>query len=234
MNLRAIFGLSITAIISLGAVAAMAADANEFMGDQSFAATRVMHFDVELPAAAFNDVLKPEFRRELGIRDDQAQKITEARNELSKAARVPRGGGPRLRTREVMDEARRQRAEALAAYPKKVMAILSPDQRQRLFELYLQRGGYSLVTDVYIAKRLGVTPEQQQGVEKCRLEFQEGGRKLFELARTDREAMQKQLKELQEEYSRKVGDVLTAEQRALFREMQGAPFELPSDGGGRE
>jgi hypothetical protein len=196
-------------------------------GDQSDTVTRVADTDIELPLGAFHAVLKREYRRELGISDGQAAKIAEVQAEFNAVMRAYFDEGREGKRRDVeawrakMEEARRE-------HDSRLTAILSSDQRQRLFEIHLQSRGFRILTEPYVARRLELTAEQQDKVQQCCRLFQGRGERSVEMARADRAAARKEMEQARYEFEMKLGEVLTARQRALFKDLQGEPFEFPT------
>lgn len=110
--------------------------------------------------------------------------------------------------------------------------VLTADQKKRLLEVLLQQVGYLAVQREDIQDKLGLSEPQRSQVKQAQHDA---------TARLDkiRERMMKE--EMSPEERKKISDAnieahkaaiaaaLTDEQRAKFKEMQGAPFEFEKD-----
>jgi hypothetical protein len=104
-----------------------------------------------------------------------------------------------------------------------VKEILSADQGKRLKQISLQIGGARVFSKPALAKELKITEEQAKKLKTIQEESLAKVKKLFEEGES-RQAVQKKVAEVNQEAMKKAHEVLTAEQRARWQEMIGAPF----------
>ncbi len=116
---------------------------------------------------------------------------------------------------------------------KKVNSVLRPDQVTRVQELALQRAGMRALGSPEIVAALGLTDEQQAGVQTASDAYSEARQKLFapgiELSGEERDAMREKL---QQDFESKLSSVLTAPQKQQFEKRLGKSFEF-AQGDGR-
>ena len=160
-------------------------------------------------------------REELGITDDQMQKIQD----------IQRRQGERMRDmfsglRDLSDDERRERfadlrekmQEQQEELQKEVDEVLLPQQRDRLKQISLQQrmrfGAQNALASPDIAKELGITDEQLETLQS--------------VAREAEEDLRRKTEELREEAKQKVLGVLTADQKAKLERLIGEPANLSS------
>ncbi len=125
---------------------------------------------------------------------------------------------------------KRQEAEEKA-----LKEILEEAQQKRLRELWLQRQGNGAISNEAIQKELGLSDDQKKKIKDLQAKQQAANAAIREKMMSgeiDRSEimplMEKNTKILNEEY----GKLLTEEQAAKLKSMQGAPFKFENPGGG--
>lgn len=148
---------------------------------------------------------------ELKLTPDQT---AQAKELLEKSRESMRG------LREASPQERRKKfEESASANEAAVKALLKPEQLTRLNQISLQVRGPMAFSDPQVAESLGLTSEQKDKIhgihEKSREEMRslgrEGGREKFE--------------ELRKSTSEKIQALLTPEQEAKWKALQGEPFK---------
>jgi Spy/CpxP family protein refolding chaperone len=167
-------------------------------------------------------------QEELKLSDEQVKKVTELQEKQREAFQGLRDLSPEERQTKMQEIAKAQN-EALAK-------VLDAKQLKRAKQIALQqqvRFGLAFVlTNDELAKTLQITDEQKQKIQEIR-------RSAFEEMRDlgrDEEGRKKR-EEIRNATNEKVNGVLTAEQKAKLKELQGEPFkgeiQFPPFGGGR-
>jgi len=121
-----------------------------------------------------------------------------------------------------------------AKYDEEVAKLLSADQVSRLKQLFIQFNGEAAIPNAAISKDLEITDDQKAKIKQAQ---DENGKKLMEGFQNgdSPEDRQKNMVKLQDEFKATIGKLLTDDQRAKFKTMQGAKFEfkkVTADGGG--
>lgn len=183
--------------------------------------------------------MRADVQKELAITDDEKTKL----NELSQKSRPQRGSG-NTGAGQTTDPAERmkQAAERRAQQHKDVAAILTDSQMKRLGELVLQRQGFSALGQEDVQTALKLSADQVQKVKDLLAKEREAGQALRQ-RRTDgtmtQEEIQAATKKNTDTTNAELAKVLTSDQAAKFKEMQGKPFTFDTTtgrgggGGGR-
>ena len=179
--------------------------------------------------------LRPDVQKELAVTDDEKTKLTALQ------ANQPRpnfgGGNGTPPDPAAMAKAR---AEAQAQQHKDLAAILSDTQMKRLGELLLQREGMNALTQDSVQKSLNFTSDQTAKVKDLQTKAQEANQAMQEKVRNQemtREEAQAARTKNQQTMNDELSKVLTSDQAAKFKDMQGKPFTFEATagrgGGGR-
>ena len=143
-----------------------------------------------------------------------------------------------LQSLEGEERAKKQRelaAEVNADTHKAVKEFMKPEQVKRLYQITHQVQGAQAFTDEHVQKHLKLTDAQKSDIEGIVTASGQEMRKIFQENQGDREAIGAKMTELRKETLAKVEAKLTDEQKASYKEMLGAPFEVkfePRPGGG--
>jgi len=175
-------------------------------------------------------------QEELKLSDDQTKKLTELSQKQREAMREMfqgGGGGDRDEMRKKMEEMNKANEKAMAE-------ILKPDQVRRLKQISLQVteknfGMSALLGSPDVQAELKVTDEQKEILRGLRDDMMKMMGELRDAGGSPDE-MREKMDEFRKSANQKVTKLLTDDQKAKLKEMQGEPFkgELPTPGrGGR-
>lgn len=175
--------------------------------------------------------VRDEVRKELSISEEQAKQIEEAfkpLNELSGDFREAQGLTPEERQKRMQKIFKKGKEESKLA-EEKVNRILTPEQRARWKQLWLQFQGTAVLLQPEIAKELRLTGEQQDKMREIAgsLNPQPGPPKLEDLSRQERQQFFADLNARREKAQLDMVAVLTDEQKARFADMKGKEFPFP-------
>lgn len=181
-------------------------------------------------------------QKELGLKDDQIEKIKalgeESRKEMQPAFG---GGGPGERRKDESDADREKRFEEsrakMAAAIKKVNETILPKldetldatQRERLQQIRLQAWGPPALLDADVAKSLNLDKDRSDKLAAISKEFREKLSALTQGGGGDRGDFQERfakMRELNDSRDKQLGEVLTAEQREQWEKLKGKPFDV--------
>jgi Spy/CpxP family protein refolding chaperone len=167
-------------------------------------------------------------QEELKLSDEQVKKIAELQE---KQREVLQG------FRDLSQEERRAKIQEMVKTQNEALAkILKPEQLKRTRQIALQQqvrlGLAFVLANEEIAKELKITDEQKAKLE----EIQSKARGEMQGLGFDEEGRKKR-EEIRTATNEKVNGILTAEQKAKLKELQGEPFkgkiEFPQFGGRR-
>jgi hypothetical protein len=165
-------------------------------------------------------------QKDLALSDEQAGKLREVLAAYQKdAAEVPQLSRqdlqnlPEEQRRQKLQENRQALTKVQEQYDKQLAEILKPEQSERLGQIRLQIAGPEGVTTPEVAEKLGLNREDRQKVQTALREItqaaRQGGRPTPEQRANLREQLETKLKEL-----------LSEEQLAKLKELQGKPFDV--------
>jgi Spy/CpxP family protein refolding chaperone len=113
---------------------------------------------------------------------------------------------------------------------KKIAAILTPAQMDRLKEIRLQAAGPGALSDPDVLKALNLTDEQKEKIKKLRQQVADFIAENAKLSREERQQKRTELREKMQKLRQKVMEdivtVLTADQRAQLEKLKGKKIEL--------
>jgi len=185
--------------------------------------------------------MRADVQKELSITDDEKTKLTDLQQKSRQgggpggaggAGGGNNGGGP-----PDMAAMQKMMAERRAQQHKDLAAILNDSQMKRLNELLLQREGNNALTQEDVQKALNFTSDQTQKVKDLMTKQQEANAALRtkqqnqEMTREEVTAARtKNTQTMNEELAK----ILTSDQAAKLKEMQGKAFTFDTgNGGGR-
>jgi hypothetical protein len=141
-------------------------------------------------------------------------------------------GGDREKAQEAMKEMR-EKSEKFAK------DTLTADQQKRYkqisYQAQLQTQGPGAFTNDEVQKALKLTDDQKDKLKGMSEEMRKDTGELFRDMRGGGEAAAEARKKMQsvtKDYTTKAVEVLTTDQKATWKDMTGAPFELKMDQGG--
>jgi Spy/CpxP family protein refolding chaperone len=171
-------------------------------------------------------------QKELGLSDEQKQQV----EELSKKTREQRQGLMDLDPQERSAKMRELREQN----DKEVSKILKPEQHKRLHQITLQvQGLASALGNPKVAEEMQIKDDQKPQIKEIQDYVREQTRDLFQPGGNPDDA-RKKMEELRKTSNERVEKVLTAEQKAKWKELAGEPFKgeirrgpPPGERGGR-
>jgi hypothetical protein len=169
-------------------------------------------------------VLNPSVREELKLDRDQVEKIQQAygrfiqghRDELLKLQ------NPSLSNEEKRRVVKKLSDEGLKAYAD----ILKPEQLKRFKQIRLQMDGVMALTDADTEKELKLTDKQKEEIKAIADEWQKEVMEVFRSAGANREEAFKKMNTLRKEKLDVALKTLNGEQKKMWKEMTGEPFEF--------
>ena len=121
------------------------------------------------------------------------------------------------------DEARQKMQELNKEGQKIVKEILKEDQQKRLDQVSLQVQGGRALARPEIAKKLGITEDQQGKIKEELTAAREKMQELFQDGPSDE--TRKKVQELNKQVGEKILAMLTDEQKTKWKEMTGKDFK---------
>lgn len=169
-------------------------------------------------------LVNPQVQTELKLTEEQRRQIQDivarAREEMRpQQGQRPGAGGQR--------PGQGGMGANMERYTEEAMRILQPNQRERFEQIQLRVQGVRALGREDIAQKVGLTQEQRQQIRDI-LRENMGGR---DGARPNPgewnpQEMRAQMEERRQENERRILQILTAEQKAKWESLLGAPFEL--------
>jgi Spy/CpxP family protein refolding chaperone len=148
-------------------------------------------------------------QKELGLSSEQTAKLAD----------LPKGEANQRGFRDMSEEERRQametRAKLVAEQDKALAGILDEKQSARLTQIKMQAVGARALLEEDVAKRMKITPEQTE-------KLQAGLQEIMQAARGGGGGPAQWRQQALE----KVAEILTPEQKADFKALQGTEFDL--------
>ena len=115
---------------------------------------------------------------------------------------------------------------------KTTLEVLTADQKKRLGELYVQRVGARAVLREDVQAELKITADQKSKIEALQKTQQEANQSVMEKVRSgeiERTAVQDIMKKNDTALTDELNKILTADQKAKLKTMEGAPFKFEED-----
>ena len=185
-------------------------------------------------------------QKELGLGETEKSKVETISQEYGDAMREEMqaaGGGGNFQ--DLSDDERQKlfakireiATKVNETYEPKLKEALTADQFKRLQEISVQAGGVDAISDPRVAKELALTEEQTKKIADLRADYREKMRGLFGPDAGD-DARTK-MRELREEETKAVTEVLTKEQQDKLTALKGKEFDVSQlrgrggPGGGR-
>jgi hypothetical protein len=174
-------------------------------------------------------------QQELKLTADQIKAVDAAAKKQEETMQAARGGGGNFQ----------ELFQKLQAINKEATDTLKPDQKKRLHQLELQQRGLSALAAPAnprnpnpqpspLAKELNITEAQQKQIQDIVAANREKMRDIRQNAAGNREEIAKKTAELNKNTNEKIMGILTADQKAKWKEMTGEPYkgQLPAAGFG--
>ena len=166
---------------------------------------------------------RPEVSKELKLNKTQTEAIRKLQKEFgaenSKRMKDAQAGDPA----KMMDMFKEMQA-VQADYTKRALEPLDEGQRKRFEQIRLQVLSAQAAFDPDVQAALEVTDSQKHSLSALSREYNHGSLRMVSAA-SDPGKMRKMRDALNTEFSAKVTDILTADQNAKYKELQGPPFK---------
>jgi hypothetical protein len=171
-------------------------------------------------------------REELKITEEEGTKL----EALTTKLREERDSKLEGLSKEERGEKMRELAPAQhAALIKGLGEILKPEQVSRFEQIEVQFAGAAAFAMPRVQEKLKLSDEQKTKVREAEEGARAAQREAFQGFQDDREGAMKKLAEIRKETVSKIQALLSDDQKASWKELAGAPFELkmePGQGGG--
>jgi Spy/CpxP family protein refolding chaperone len=157
-------------------------------------------------------------QKELKLTQEQAEKVKAASEKQRKSFQG---------LRAIQDEQERAKKfeEMRKEADKFVAEILKPEQVKRLKQITLQQQGGRALEDPEVAKELNLTDDQKTKVKEIMEDTGNQIRELFQGGGGFSEETRKKMQEINKTATEKATGLLTADQKAKWKEMTGEPFK---------
>jgi Spy/CpxP family protein refolding chaperone len=172
-------------------------------------------------------VRNPEFQKELKLTAAQVEKVEPA---LRALAREHSHDAESLRTLNAADRMARQRAlqKAMNGELKTALAF-TPEQSRRYDQIGLQHRRFEAFSDPDVVTQLKLTSEQRRQIGEIAQSSRGRMQEILKKAETDRTEAMKEAAALSREMTEKATSLFNDPQKAAWKEMIGAPFEVRVD-----
>jgi hypothetical protein len=165
-------------------------------------------------------------QKEIKATDDQVSKLEAFAEEMRGKSREAFQGLQDLsddERRAKMQEVGRKMQEDLR---KGLTDILKPDQVKRFEQIQLQAQGAQAFATPRVQEALKLTDDQKAKINTITQESMAASREAFQSAGDDRQAAMQKITEIRKQANEKAVNVLTAPQKAQWKEMTGDPYEV--------
>ena len=173
----------------------------------------------------------PAVQTELKLSDEQTEKAKSFAEGYREKARESMSQLEGLEPEERMKKMTELNMAHAQDGMKDVQAMLKPEQTKRFKQIVFQARGVEALTDPDHAKALKITADQADKVRNLLESQRSEVRAAMADANGDRAAMAKQQQSIRKATAAKALAVMTPEQKEMYKEMSGEPFELPAMGG---
>jgi hypothetical protein len=168
---------------------------------------------------------RKDVQEDLKMSEDQVSKVKELSDKQREAM---------AELKDLSKEERQDKMKEMGKANDKALAqILKPEQQKRLKQLRFQQfGTNAIATNAEVADGLGLTGDQREKLKGITDDMRKEVQELRDSGAPPEE-MQKKMAELRKSSGDKIMGLLTDEQKAKWKEMQGEPFKGDLRGGGR-
>jgi hypothetical protein len=177
-------------------------------------------------------------QRELKITEVQATKLAAFSTEFGRTIREDMANVRKLPEAE---RAAKLREVAAGKHHSDMIralgSILTEEQIKRFEQISLQHAGAAAFATARVQQKLKITDDQKSKIREIEQRSAAAIRKAGESIQGDREGATKKITGLQKETSEQIHALLSDDQRKIWNELTGEPFEVkleaPASGGGR-
>ncbi len=168
----------------------------------------------------------PDVHKELKLSEEQVGKLTALAEELQGSMQDRFQGLQDLSPEERRDAMMKMQKEMNEEVAGKVKGYFSEEQMTRYNQLVLQSRGAQAWADEEIATKLKITDEQKKKLAEIQEAYMAEMRDSRQGGGGDPQAMQAKMAEMRKANTEKVMAVLTPDQKKMWSEMTGKPFEF--------
>jgi hypothetical protein len=184
-------------------------------------------------ATGMNLLRRADVATELKLTDDQKTKIQALQTQMQQDRRAAMQDAG-----DDQDARAKAMTKVTEGAQKQLGTILNADQTKRLHELNIQRAKNSAITFADVQKDLALTDDQKAKIKDLQQKQMAAMREMFQNGGQggDREAMQANMKKMQDTMDVELGKILTDDQKTKLKAMGGTAFtfkDAPAGGGGR-
>ena len=172
----------------------------------------------------------PAVQKELKLSDDQVEKAKTFGEEYRAKGREMMSELEGLEGDERMTKMQTLNRGHFAAGMKEVEAMLKPEQTRRFKQIVFQTRGLENLTDPETAKALKVTGDQADKVKELLEGSRSEMREAMQSSGGDRQVAMEKYQAIRKETNAKAMALMSAEQKSMYKEMAGEPFEMPAMG----
>jgi hypothetical protein len=147
--------------------------------------------------------------------EEQRAKFADIQKEIQEA---PEADRPAKR-QEVMKKVGEETAKA-------VKELLKPDQAKRFRQISLQQRGVQAFADAKVQEELKITDDQKTKLADIGKELQDKAREVRQDNQGNFAAIREKMTPINKEAGEKAAALLTADQKATWKEMLGSHFEI--------
>jgi len=167
-------------------------------------------------------------QKELKLDEAQITKATELATKAREKMAEARESLQSLEGPERMQKMQAMMHEMNASIKKDASEFLKADQMSRLVQIDYQNRGPAVFNDPEVQAKLKLTDDQKSAIKEIEHEAMEAMRAIFTNAgpNPNREEMTAKRTELQKSTKEKIEGKLTDDQKGVWKEMIGAPFEV--------
>ena len=170
----------------------------------------------------------PAVQKELKLTDEQQEKAKAFAEEYREKARESMSKLEGLEGEDRMKKATEMNMVNAKAGMKDVEAMLKPEQTKRFKQVVFQARGVEALTDPDHAKALKITKEQADKVKNLIDDQRAESRAAMQDSGGDRQAMGEKMMAIRKATAEKALALMSPEQKNMFKEMSGEPFEMPA------
>ena len=168
----------------------------------------------------------PSVQQELKLDATQTQKAKAVADKAREKFKANRGSFEDLHGEARFKKMQELNREVNAEVNKEIKEFLTPEQIHRLHQIQHQVQGAHAFTDEHVQNKLKLTDAQKTEIQEIVRASHAETHKIWEDAQADREAMKAKMAEHRKETLAKVDAKLTDEQKAIWKELVGDPFEI--------
>src|SRR5262249_45204360 len=168
-------------------------------------------------------------QKELKLTDEQRRQVTDIPNRVKAKLKPEFDKMVKLEAEARREKNRELRQMYAAEFPKALAEILTPAQQKRLKQLWLQYSSTMAFSEPEVEKALGLTPDQKPQIKAVQEFIHKETLAIFHTGDAESDATRKKVVALRREALAKATAVLSDDQRTIWKELTGEPFDFPPE-----